>query len=203
MPRTLTTSCKPCRRAGVSLCGRKKCAALKRSFPPGAHGPTRRIRLTPYGIQLREKQMAKQIYGVKERQFFNYFKKASRTRGNTAEMLVRMLEMRLDNAVFRLGFCVNRFQARQMVSHGHFDVNGKRVDVPSAQIRTGDVISVRAKMHSSPFFVAAAEQLKNTQLPSWLSLDAGALSGKVVAEPAGEELRQPFDPKIIVEFYSR
>ncbi len=203
MARTIITSCKPCRRAGVSLCGRKKCAALRRNFPPGAHGTSRRSRMTPYGIQLREKQMAKHIYAVKETQFYNYFKKASRTRGNTAEMLVRMLEMRLDNAVFRLGFCSNRFQARQMVSHGHFNVNGERVDVPSYQVRVGDIVSVREKSQKSPFFVAAAEQIKNVQLPSWLSLDAGTLSGKIVAEPAGEELRQPFDPKVIVEFYSR
>lgn len=203
MSRTLNNTCKPCRRAGVSLCGRKKCAALRRSFPPGVHGPARRPRLTPYALQLREKQMAKQIFGVKERQFFNYFKKASKTRGNTAEMLVRLLETRLDNVVFRLGLAVNRHQARQMVSHGHFMVNGTRVDVPSYQVRAGDVVGVRERIRKSPLFANVAEQLKGVQLPSWLALDAAALSGKVVAEPAGEELRQPFDPKVIVEFYSR
>lgn len=203
MPRTLANTCKPCRRAGVSLCGRKKCAALRRSFPPGAHGPSRRPRLTPFALQLREKQMAKHVFGVNERQFFNYFKKASKTRGNTAEMIVRMLEMRLDNVVFRLGLAANRRQARQMVSHGHFEVNGTRVDVPSAQVRVGDVVSVRARIRTSPLFGDLTERLKDAQLPSWLSLDAAAFSGKVVAEPAGEELRQPFDPKVIVEFYSR
>ncbi len=203
MPRTLANTCKPCRRAGVSLCGRKKCAALRRSFPPGAHGPSRRPRLTPFALQLREKQMAKHIFGVNERQFFNYFKKASKTRGNTAEMIVRMLEMRLDNVVFRLGFAANRRQARQMVSHGHFEVNGTRVDVPSAQVRVGDVVSVRERIRKSPLFGDLTERIKDAQLPSWLSLDAAAFSGKVVAEPAGEELRQPFDPKVIVEFYSR
>ncbi len=192
-----------CRRAGVSLCGRKKCAALRRPFAPGAHGNARRPRLTPYGIQLREKQMAKHLYGVQEKQFRNYFDKAARKKGNTADILVQMLEMRLDNVVYRLGIAANRFQARQMVGHGHIAVNGKRVDIPSYTVRPGEVVSVYEKSQKSKLFTNRAEDMKNAEAPGWLAFDADAMSGKVVQEPAGEELRQIFDPKVIVEFYSR
>lgn len=192
-----------CRRAGVSLCGRKNCASNKRPFAPGAHGNKRRARLTPYGIQLREKQMAKHLYGVQERQFRKYFESASRRKGDTAQMLVRMLELRLDNVVFRMGLATNRFQARQLVSHGHLMVNGKPVNIPSFAVRVGEVVAIREKSKKMKMFNERAEEMKQMQLPAWVTLNVDELSGKVVAEPEGEDLRQIFDSKVIVEFYSR
>lgn len=192
-----------CRRAGISLCGRKKCASLRRNFAPGVHGPQRRPRLTPYAVQLREKQNAKHLYGVQERQFRKYFETASRSKGDTAELLVQALEMRLDNVVFRTGLATNRFQARQLVGHGHVTVNGKRVDIPSFRVRPGELIGLSKKMQASKLIQERMEDIKNTQTPSWLALDADQLVGKVVSAPTGEDLRQVFDPKVIVEFYSR
>lgn len=197
------TTCKLCRREGVSLCGREKCAAKRRSFIPGVHGPNKRVRLTPYGIQLREKQKAKRLYCVIERQFRNYFAKASAQQGNTGEILVRLLEQRLDNVVYRLGFAATRRQARQMVSHAFFEVNGGKVNIPSYQVKVGDVITIRANKQDKKLLEDVKERLAKTEVPQWLSLDPGSLSGKVTSVPAGEDLKQVFDPKLIVEFYSR
>lgn len=201
--RTLKITCKMCRREGVSLCGREKCALKRRPYAPGVHGPTGRIRMTEYGKQLREKQKAKRLYGVSEEQFRNYYKKSLKMKGNTGEMLVRMLEMRLDNAVFRAGFVKSRPAARQAVSHAQFDVNGKRVDVASYAVRPGDVISVRETKRNKGPWKQLAESAQAAQAPSWLSVDAKDLKTKVTSTPSGEELKQVFDPKLIIEFYSR
>lgn len=199
-------TCKLCRREGVTLCGRENCAFKRRAYPPGVHGPKqarRRPRLSSFGIQLREKQKAKRLYNVMERQFRRYFEEASRGKKNTAEELIRLLELRLDNVIYRLGFAKTRRQARQMVGHGFFEVNGHSVDIPSYRVRVGDVITVKANKAESPLVTEAVERLKKQELPAWLSLDSGAPSGKVTGEPEGEDLRQIFDPTLIVEFYSR
>lgn len=201
--RTLKMTCKMCRREGVSLCGREKCALKRRPYAPGVHGPTGRGRVTEFGKQLREKQKAKRLYGVSEEQFRNYYQKALKMKGNTGEMLVRMLEMRLDNAVFRAGFVKSRPAARQAVSHAQFDVNGKRVDIASYAVRPGDVISVRETKRNKGPWKSLAETLQNVQAPSWLSVDAKALKTSVTSTPTGDELKQVFDPTLIIEFYSR
>lgn len=196
-----------CRREGVSLCGREKCAVKRRAFPPGVHGPAAsrgRVRVSTYGLQMREKQKAKRLYGVLERQFRKYFEAASRKKGNTAEFLVQTLETRLDNVVYRLGFANTRRQARQMVSHGFVTVNGGAVNIPSYQVRVGDMVAVKENKREKGLVKQTQERLsKAAETPRWLSLDAAALSGKITAVPEGEDLRQVFDPRLIVEFYSR
>ncbi len=175
----------------------------KRPYAPGAHGKAnagRPSRLSVYGMQLREKQKAKRLYGMMEKQFRNYFVKASRTEGNTGEALCRLLETRLDNTVFRLGFAKTRPQARQMVSHGMFLVNGVKVDVASYQVRTGEVIEIRANKAAKKVFEDLTDRMKTTTVPGWLHMEGG--KGKVVSVPAGEDLKEAFDPKLIVEFYS-
>ena len=196
-------TCKMCRREGVSLCGREKCAVKRRPFPPGAHGPTSRTRPTAYGIQLREKQKAKRLYGINEKQFRRYFDESSKKKGDTGEFLVRTLEMRLDNIVYRLGFAKTRAQARQFVNHGHVEVNGKKVDIPSFAVRSGQTVSLREGSKKSPVFVAVQQTLEKQRPPSWLRIDSATLSGTVLSQPENEDLQQIFDPKMIVEFYSR
>ncbi|TAK03751.1 30S ribosomal protein S4 [Patescibacteria group bacterium] len=206
MGKTLKTTCKMCRREGVSLCGREKCAVKRRAFPPGVHGPAqslRRPRLSSYGTQLREKQKAKRLYLVLETQFRNYFEEASRQKGNTATRLVQMLELRLDNAAYRLGFAKTRRQARQMASHGFFLVNGKPVNIPSYRLRVGDTVSFKENKKGKGLLQGLAERIAKLEPPKWLALDIGTLSGKVTAVPDGEDLRSVFDPTMIVEFYSR
>ncbi len=199
----MITTCKMCRREGVSLCGRERCAAKRRNYPPGVHGPGRRARLSPYGIQLREKQKAKRFYNIMEKQFRNYFEKASKNKGNTGEILVRLLEERLDNVIYRLGFAKTRRQARQMVNHGFFLINGKKVDIPSYQIKVGDEITIRENKTDKGLFQDLKERLAKHQAPGWMHLDAGAPGGKITSHPEGDDLKQVFDPKLIVEFYSR
>jgi small subunit ribosomal protein S4 len=201
--RTLKITCKMCRREGVSLCGREKCALKRRPYPPGVHGPTGNGRQTEYGKQMREKQKAKRIYGVSEKQFRNYFKKALTMKGDSGENLVRLLETRLDNSVFRAGFVKSRPAARQAVSHAHVAVNGKRVDIASAQVKPGDLISIRETKRAKGPWKTLSEDLKTRLAPSWLSVDAKAIEAKVTSRPEGEELKQAFDPKLIIEFYSR
>ncbi|MFH1078556.1 MAG: 30S ribosomal protein S4 [Patescibacteria group bacterium] len=204
--RTLKVTCKMCRREGISLCGREKCALKRRPYAPGVHGPTggmRRARVTEYGKQLREKQKAKRLYAVNERQFSNYFEKALRMKGNSGENLVRLLELRLDNSVFRSGFAKSRPAARQAVSHAHIDVNGKKVNVASYQVKPGDIISIRGTKRAKGPWKNLEEDVKIRQAPSWLAVDAKSMEAKVTSVPDGEELKQPFDPKLIIEFYSR
>jgi len=152
---------KACRRYGVKLCQTDKCPVVKRSYPPGVHGPKGARKLTEYGRQLAEKQKAKITYGLREKQFRNYFDKAFKKVGNTSEILFASLESRLDNVIYRLGLGKTRTQARQLVGHGHFAVNGKKVDIPSFQVKVGDVINIREKSRSAKIFTNLAESLKN------------------------------------------
>jgi small subunit ribosomal protein S4 len=203
-----TDKCTICRREGEKLylkgdrCFTAKCAISRRPYAPGQHGPTSRTKLTPFGVQLREKQKAKNTYGVLETQFRTYFDRASRKLGNTGEFLVRMLELRLDSVIYRSGLGRSRAWSRQAVTHGHVLVNGKRVNVPSYQLKAGDVVSLSASGKARIDEMEQARMAKH-QVPAWLSLEAAAASVKVLHVPAGDELKQNFDPKLIVEFYSR
>lgn len=201
--RTLKITCKMCRREGVSLCGREKCALKRRPYAPGVHGPTGNTRMTDYGKQLREKQKAKRLYGVSEAQFRNYFKKATAMKGDSGENLVRMLEMRLDNAIYRAGLVKTRPAARQAVSHAQFEVNGQKVDVASFQVKPGDMIKVRENKKSKGIWKSFIEQPVVAESPSWIASSPKVLEAKVTSKPTGEELKQVFDPKLIIEFYSR
>lgn len=209
MGRKLEPKCKRCRREGEKLylkgakCFTAKCPVSRRSYPPGQHGPTSRNRPTPFGIQLREKQKAKNIYGLQERQFRNYFDKAKKLVGNTGEFLVQMLELRLDNVVYRLGFAKSRTMARQLVGHGHVRVNGKKVNIPSYQVRPGSVVTLSAGILKSKLFADETSRIEQHQVPSWVHMEAKEMTGKVLEKPAGEALKQNFDTKLIVEYYSR
>lgn len=180
-----------------------KSALTRRNYPPGVHGQDGRRRLTPYGIQLREKQKVKRFYGILERQLRRYFDAAIRKRGDTGVLLMTSLEQRLDNVVFRLGLATSRRQARQMINHRHFLLNGKPHNIPSYLICVGDVISVKESKRTSRLYESLFERMKKNEMPSWLSFDAGTWEGKILALPQGEEVVQTFDPKLIVEFYSR
>ncbi len=184
-------------------CYTEKCAIEKRNLPPGQHGKARKPKLIGYGLQLREKQKVKRIYGVLENQFRRYFETAERQRGITGETLLQLLERRLDNAIYRLGFATSRPQARQLVKHGHFLVNGKKVDIPSYQLRQGDVVSIRASSEKNPAIAHAVEEVKGRGIPEWLSLDTSASSGRVVSLPTREQINLPVQEQLIVELYSK
>lgn len=209
MGRNLKPKCKICRRVGEKLflrgerCFTSKCILVKRNYPPGMHGVKKATRLTGYGMQLREKQKAKQIYGIVEKQFRNYFRKASKKKGDTSESLLQLLELRLDNIVYRLGFAKSRAQARQIVQHGHILVNNKKVNIPSFQVKPKDTIALREKSLKLAPFVDLPKILEKHELPSWLSLDSKKMEGRVLGMPTKEELKVPFDIKMIVEYYSR
>lgn len=208
MGKTLKKYGKMSRRDGVALSTSEKVLKVvqRRPYAPGAHGNQRgrrRSRLSVFAMQLREKQKAKRLYGVMERQFRNYFTRASAMKGNTGENLGKLLEMRLDNVVFRLGLAKTRPQARQLVSHALFTVNGKKVDIPSYHVSIDDEISIRENKKEKGVFTDLDERLKNYQVPAWLHLDASTKVGKVVSVPEGEDLKEVYDPKLIVEFYSR
>jgi small subunit ribosomal protein S4 len=201
--------CRLCRREGMKLflkgerCYTEKCAIEKRNFPPGQHGKSRRSKLAGYGIQLREKQKVKRIYGVLEEQFRRYFESAERQRGITGETLLQLLERRLDNVVYRLGLATSRPQARQLVRHGHFLVNGKKVDIPSYSVRPGDVVSIRPTSQKNPTIAHAIEEVKGRGIPGWLAFDAGEQAGKVVSVPTREQINLPVQEQLIVELYSK
>lgn len=204
MGKTLKTTCKMCRREGVSLCGRERCALKRRASLPGQHGPLQKSpKLSGYGLQLREKQKAKRLYGIMERQFRRYFEAARRKTGNTSEHLIRELELRLDNAVYRLGFAKTRRQARQMVSHSFFTVNGKTVNIPSYSVRVGEEIAIKENKLKKKNVENLSEQMTKSIAPKWLNATPGSLKGKVVSLPEGEDLQSVFDPTLIVELYSR
>src|SRR6202163_3734954 len=185
MARYIGPVCRLCRREAMKLflkgerCYTEKCAIEKRNFAPGQHGKTRKAKLAGYGLQLREKQKVKRIYGVLEDQFRRYFETAERTRGITGETLLQLLERRLDNVVYRLGFATSRPQARQLVRHGHFTVNGKKVDIPSFSVRLGDVIAVRQSSAENPTIAHAMEEVKGRGIPAWLLIDPAARSGRI------------------------
>jgi small subunit ribosomal protein S4 len=203
MARNLKPKHAMCRRCGEKLCGLDKCPVQRRSYPKGVHGPTSRRRLTGYGIQLLEKQKAKVIYGILERQFRLYVKEATRSHANTSDLLLQLLERRLDNVVYRLGFAKSRSQSRQMVAHGHFTLNGRKVTIPSIQVRVGDMIGIREHSAGKKLFENAKENLAKIELPVWLAFDPETMTAKIISLPVGSEIRPLFDPKAIVEFYSR
>ena len=206
MARDLGPKCRVCRREGMKLflkgerCLTEKCAIERRSYPPGEHGRGR-IKQSEYLLQLREKQKARRYYGLLEQQFKNYYEKASRQSGITGEVLLRMLETRLDNVVYRLGFAASRSQARQLVRHGHFHVNGRRVNIPSYQVRPGDSVTVRPGS-SAEQVVRDATDLTASVAP-WLQADHDALAGKVLKWPEREEIDTPVQESLIVELYSK
>jgi small subunit ribosomal protein S4 len=183
-------------------CYSEKCAVDKRNFPPGQKAQSRR-KVTEYGLQLREKQRTRRIYGILERQFRRYFDLAERQHGITGENLLRLLERRLDNVVYRLGFAQSRNQARQLVRHGHFIVNGKRVSIPSYLIRSGDEIAVQEKSKEMPVIVEIAEAAAQKTPPSWLEVDLEKMQGHVLGLPAREDIDVPIQEHLIVELYSR
>jgi small subunit ribosomal protein S4 len=207
MARYTDAVCRLCRREGMKLflkgerCYTEKCAIEKRNFPPGQHGKTRKQKMQGYGIQLREKQKVKRIYGVLEDQFRRYFESADRTRGITGETLLQLLERRFDNVIYRLGLATSRAQARQLVRHGHFQVNGKKVDIPSYSLRSGDVVTIKATSLKAPTILHAIEEVKGRGIPAWLSFDGAA--GKVVSLPTREQINLPVQEQLIVELYSK
>jgi small subunit ribosomal protein S4 len=207
MARYRDAKCRLCRREGMKLflkgnrCFTDKCAIERRNYPPGQHG-LNRGKLTPYGVQLREKQKAKRIYGVLESQFRRYFERAEREKGVTGENLLRLLESRLDNVVHRLGFAASRREARQMVAHGHFQVNRRKVSVPSLLVRVGDVVELRTTSKMAPRLDDNMGAGRG-QIPAWLELDPGAKRGLVRSLPLREDIQIPVSEQLIVELYSK
>jgi small subunit ribosomal protein S4 len=184
-------------------CYTEKCAIEKRNLPPGQHGKARKAKLVGYGLQLREKQKVKRIYGVLENQFRRYFETAERTRGITGETLLQLLERRLDNVAYRLGFATSRAQARQLVRHGHFLVNGRKVDIPSYSVKAGDLVSVRGGSVKNPAILHALEEVKGRGVPEWLAYDGERVAGRVVSLPTREQINLPVQEQLIVELYSK
>ncbi|HHW48525.1 MAG TPA: 30S ribosomal protein S4 [Clostridiaceae bacterium] len=208
MARYIGASCRLCRREGEKLflkgerCYTDKCAIVRRAYAPGQHGQQRK-KMSEYGLQLREKQKARRFYGILESQFKKYFEMAASRKGITGENLLQILESRLDNVVYRLGLATSRAEARQLVRHGHFTVNGKKVNIPSYLLQAGDVVAVRDKSKNSPKFKSLQETSRGRLIPKWLEFDAENLVGKVVTLPAREDIDLPIREHLIVEFYSK
>ena len=185
-------------------CYAEKCAIEKRNVPPGQQGRRRRpSKVMGYGSQLREKQKVKRTYGVLENQFRRYFATAERQRGITGETLLQLLERRLDNVVYRLGLATSRPQARQLVKHGHVQVNGRRADIPSLSLRAGDAVSVRQRSAKKPTILYAMEEVKGRGIPGWLEFDASTMTGRVAALPTRDQINLPVQEQLIVELYSK
>lgn len=201
--------CRVCRRVGEKLflkgerCLTPKCAFERRQNPPGEHGASRRRRVSEHGLQLREKKRARAIYGVLERQFRKYFDAAAKKKGVTGTYLLQLLERRLDNVVFRLGFADSRAQARQIVNHRHIRVNERRVDVPSYHVKAGDIISWRERSKESTYYKTLVEDLQRRPLPKWLTLDTQAVTGAVIGMPEPSDMDLKIEERMIVEFYAR
>jgi small subunit ribosomal protein S4 len=209
MARYIGAVCKLCRREGSKLylkgerCYSEKCAVTRRPYPSGQHGQ-RRTKISEYGLRLREKQKARRIYGILEKQFRKYYADASSMKGRTGEEMLGVLERRLDCTVYRLGFTVTRAQARQLVRHGHIEVNGKRVDIPSFRTLPGQVISIREKSRKIAYIQAALEAAESRQRPTWVEMDKANFTGKVLGMPVRDELNEPsVREQYIVEYYSR
>ena len=208
MARYTGAVCKLCRREGKKLflkgdrCYTGKCAFERRSYAHGQHGQNR-SKNSEYGLQLRAKQQARRYYGIQEGQFHKYFLMAERKAGVTGENLLRICESRLDNVVYTLGWASSRAEARQLVTHGHFEVNGKKVDIPSYLLKAGDTVSIKSKSKDSAKFKTVLEANASRPVPSWLDLNAEALSAKVVALPEREQIEVPVEEHLIVEFYSK
>ncbi|MCS6911905.1 MAG: 30S ribosomal protein S4 [Myxococcales bacterium] len=201
--------CRLCRREDMKLflkgerCYKDKCSYERRAYAPGQHGQNRRRKASDYGEQLREKQKVKRIYGIAERQFRGYYYRAIRMRGVTGENLLMLLERRLDNIVYRLGFARDHAEARQLVRHGHIQVNGKRIDIPSYLVRVNDQIQVREKSRKIASIADGLEMVDRRGVPKWLELDKEAMRGRVTAMPAREDLTMPIREQLIVELYSK
>jgi small subunit ribosomal protein S4 len=208
MARYTESVCRICRREGAKLffkgtrCYTKKCSFERRPTPPGQHG-VRRRKVGEYGLQLREKQKVRKTYGVLERQFRNYFLQAQTHPGVTGEWLLRSLELRLDNVIYRMGFAPSRPSARQLVAHGHFTVNGRPTNIPSLQLRPGDRIAVRESHRSREPFKLAKETLRSHQAPEWVSVDAANLAGNVNDLPRRDQMPLDLNEQLVVEYYSR
>ena len=200
--------CRLCRRYGEKLylkgdrCFSPKCAFERRPTPPGSANQRRR-KVSDRGLQLREKQRARVYFGLLERQFRGYYEEALRKTGVTGDILIRILESRLDNVVYRLGFADSRKQARQLVRHGHVSLNGRKTDIPSAMLKVGDQVGLTARGSKSEYAKTLQETIKSKQAPTWLSLDIGGMKGRIIAEPTLEGAQAFFDPNVIVEYYSR
>ncbi|MGB7554419.1 MAG: 30S ribosomal protein S4 [Candidatus Korobacteraceae bacterium] len=209
MARYKDAVCRLCRREGMKLflkgakCFTDKCPVEKRNFAPGQHGKDRKAKIVGYGLQLREKQKAKRIYFTQEKQFRNYFERAATTRGVTGEVLLQQLERRLDNVVYRLGFAVARRQARQLVRHGHVQVNGKKVDIPSYQVTAGEEIAVRERSNKLVLLEIAKDFASHQAPPAWLEVDRDGYKGRVVALPTRADINLPINEQLIVELYSK
>lgn len=208
MARYTDAKCRLCRREGSKLylkgdrCYTDKCSVARRAYAPGQHGQGRK-KMSEYGIQLREKQKVRRIYGILEKQFRDYFGEAERQKGVTGENLLRLLELRLDNVVYRMGFGESRAQARQLVTHGHFTVNGKKVDIPSYQVGLNDLIAVKPASKSTDKFKELAEDAAAKTTPQWLSMNAEMMEARIVALPVREDIDLPIEEHLIVELYSR
>ena len=208
MARYTGPSCRLCRRENMELflkgdrCYTDKCAIKRRNYPPGQHGQGR-TKNSAYGIQLREKQKVRRIYGLMENQFRGYFAEADRMKGVTGENLLSLLERRLDNVVYRLGFASSRSESRQLVRHGHFTLNGKKVDIPSIQTRVGDVIELREKSRKIVSINDALDAVARRGIPQWLELDRDAFKGNLKALPVRDDVTTPIQEQLVVELYSK
>lgn len=208
MARYTEAKCRICRREGAKLflkgdrCYTDKCAYERRPYAPGQHGRIRK-KMSDYAVQLREKQKTRKMYGILEQQFRDYFHRADMQKGVTGENLLSSLERRLDNTIYRLGFATSRNQARQLVRHGLFTLNGRRVNIPSLQVRVGDVIEVRERNRQSPIIQEAQQVIARRGCPAWLEVEGEKLKGKVIALPAREDVQFPINEQLIVELYSK
>ncbi len=210
MARYIGPVCRQCRREGMKLylkgerCHSEKCAIERRNFVPGQHGKDRKAKIVGYGLQLREKQKARRVYGVLERQFRSTFEKAALQKGITGDNLMSALERRMDSVIYRMGFGTSRAQARQIVRHGHIDVNGRKCDIPSAIVKVGDIISVRESSKNNPTILAARDATAHAPAPNWIDVDREGLKGKITSLPQRSELVQiQLNEQLIVELYSK
>lgn len=209
MGKNLDNKCKQCRRAGEKLflkgerCYGPKCAIIKRNYPPGFHGPKGKKRSSDYGLQLAEKQKAKKYYNILEKQFRLIFEKAQKKSGDAGQNFLRALEMRLDNAVYRLGLAPSRVSARQLVSHGHITVNKRKAGIPSMTLKVGDIISVKKASLAKPYFKNIKDRIKKAELPGWLNWEANDFQAKVLHEPQEKDLNANINVQMIIEYYSK
>jgi small subunit ribosomal protein S4 len=209
MARYTGAVCRLCRREGTKLflkgtkCASDRCPIEKRNFPPGQHGKDRKAKIVGYGLQLHEKQKAKRMYFTLEGQFREYYEKASRNPGVTGELLIQQLECRLDNVAFRLGFAISRRQARQVVRHGHVSVNGRKVNIPSFQVRVGDVIAIREAAKKLVIVEQGVQYAASNPVPVWLEADFANMSGRVLSLPKRKDVAMPINEQLIVELYSK
>jgi len=202
--------CRQCRREGMKLylkgerCHSEKCAIERRNFVPGQHGKDRKAKIVGYGLQLREKQKVRRVYGVLERQFRNGYEKAAQAKGITGERLMSNLERRLDSVIYRMGFGTSRAQARQIVGHGHIEINGRKCNIPSALVKVGDMVAVRESSKNNPTILAARDATAHAPAPNWIDVDREGLKGKITALPQRSELVQiQLNEQLIVELYSK